>query len=175
MKTLIVTLFIFFGCSVSAQTASFTCKLTFDYPPSEHILEDFSLKISGGLNARYLLMDNAETFSVSGLNADTISIHISDFGCTDTVIHNILLKPGEETVLNVHIPSRCVYDKSENDNTCPVCGKKDEVIPVEYGLPIFKNARTQRKFEKNPTFYAAGCEITCCDPNWYCKRDKKLF
>jgi len=174
MKTLIFTLFVFvYGC-VSAQTGSFTCKLIFDSPDDPN-LNELTIELKGTSIARFILLEKKTEFSTNNLQSDTISIHISDLGCRDTVISNVVVKSGETTMLEVHFPSTCEYDKSVNDKTCPVCGKKDKSIPVEYGLLIHKNKRAQRKFEKNPTFYAAACEITCCNPHWYCKRDKKSF
>lgn len=175
MKTLILTLVLFTSSCVSAQTGSFTCKLTFDYPTDNLHLNELRINVTGSSISRFVILHKETQFSLYNLPADTVSIHISDLGCTDTVISNILILSGETASLEIHFPSTCEYDKSTNDKTCPVCTKKNEVIPVEYGYPIFKNDRAQRKFKKNPTFYAAGCEISCCDPHWYCKRDKKLF
>lgn len=174
MKILIVTLFVFVCGFVSAQTGSFKCTVTFDYLPEDNVSvrldsEKSSIFLWQGEKALELI------FSSDSVPADTFWVNISDLYCLDTVLRDVVIKPGEKTELTVHIPSTCEYDKSKNDKTCPVCGKKDEVIPVEYGLMVYKNERARLKFEKNPTFYAAGCEITCCDPNWYCKRDKKLF
>jgi hypothetical protein len=61
----------------------------------------------------------------------------------------------------------CKYDASRKNKTCPVCKKRNKVIPVIYGLPV-GTMDTAR-------YYYAGCEMTYCDPSWYCKRDKHLF
>jgi hypothetical protein len=67
----------------------------------------------------------------------------------------------------------CKYDASLNNKRCPVCKKKNKVIPIRYGLlgsikgdPLKNNGRT---------FKAGGCKISDCDPHWYCKRDKIEF
>ena len=56
-------------------------------------------------------------------------------------------------------------DISKNDKTCPICKKKNKVIPVEFGLFINDPKKA----------YNMGCLITDCEPNWYCKRDKITF
>lgn len=58
----------------------------------------------------------------------------------------------------------CNYDSSSR--TCPVCQRSDKVIEIVYGLPM----PPLRK-----DVYYAGCEVTCCDPKYYCSRDKKKF
>jgi CarboxypepD_reg-like domain len=59
------------------------------------------------------------------------------------------------------------YAKGKLDNTCPVCKLKDKVIPIKYGYPLGKMDTKK--------YYYAGCEVTNCDPTWYCKRDKHKF
>lgn len=88
----------------------------------------------------------------AGYPVQQLSVLISD------KIHN-------NVVIEMNPP--CEYDKNRNDNTCPVCHKKENVVPVRYGLPVGKMDTTR--------YYYAGCEVTFCDPSWYCKRDKKLF
>lgn len=61
----------------------------------------------------------------------------------------------------------CKYDSARKTGICPVCHRKDKAIPVKYGLPIGKMYTVR--------YYYAGCEVTYCDPSWYCKRDKHLF
>ena len=73
-----------------------------------------------------------------------------------------------DTTININMAVLCEYDKSINDKTCPVCHKTDMVIPIEYGLIVNFNGM-------DTTYYAGGCIIPKCPPNWYCKRDKLKF
>ena len=55
--------------------------------------------------------------------------------------------------------------------SCPVCNKKDEVIPVIYGMP---GEKLMRKAEKGKV-KLGGCVISGGDRKWYCKRDETWF
>lgn len=69
--------------------------------------------------------------------------------------------------LVVEMNPPCKYDSTRKTGICPLCHKKDKAVPVRYGLPVGKMDTLR--------YYYAGCEITYCDPAWYCKRDKRLF
>jgi CarboxypepD_reg-like domain len=73
-------------------------------------------------------------------------------------IHNNLL---------IEMNPPCKYDSARKTGICPFCHQKDKAVPVKYGLPIGKMDTVH--------YYYAGCEVTDCDPSWYCKRDKQLF
>lgn len=72
------------------------------------------------------------------------------------------------------IPNICPYERSINNKTCPVCQKQNKVIPIHYGMFIGTGNRSSMK-KAGKTFKVGGCKVTGCDPNWYCKRDKKSF
>lgn len=114
-------------------------------------------------------------FDFVSLPIDTFYIHIYDLLCLDTIIENIFVRPNETTELTITIPSSCEYDKSADNKECPICHKFDEAIPIVYGLIIIDDSRKKRKREEDQDFIAGGCKVTCCDPNWYCKRDQKFF
>lgn len=61
----------------------------------------------------------------------------------------------------------CAYDEHKKDNTCPVCHTPDNVVPIRWGLVRGKMDTAH--------YYYGGCKVTYCDPNWYCKFDRKLF
>lgn len=68
----------------------------------------------------------------------------------------------------LELPPPCKYDKK--NKTCPKCHKRDKAIPIVYGLIVStKDSKDDGMYE---TYYPGGCNVTCCDPNWYCKRDK---
>lgn len=67
----------------------------------------------------------------------------------------------------IEYPDTCRYDANRNNKKCPVCHKKNMVIPIRYGLPY-----GEMDTENN---YYAGCDVTMCDPTWYCKRDHFKF
>lgn len=54
-------------------------------------------------------------------------------------------------------------------DTCPVCHKKDQVIPIRYGKP---NLELQKEAEKGKV-RLGGCELK--KKSRYCKRDDLEF
>lgn len=111
--------------------------------------------------------DKNGDFKICNISPGTYNLRVGFIGYGDTIISNI--KITSDTIINFKIvlPPICQYDKSFKNNTCPICHKKDSVVKIIYGLPI-------GPINENKYFYA-GCIITDCDPNWYCKRDKNKF
>lgn len=58
----------------------------------------------------------------------------------------------------------CKYDSTTR--ICPACQRGDMVFDIIYGLPV-------PPLRKDA--YYAGCEVTCCDPKFYCSRDDEKF
>lgn len=71
----------------------------------------------------------------------------------------------------VILKKNCIYNKSLNNKTCSICHKKDKVIPIVYGLLI----DSENKKDKKKKYINGGCQITNCDPNWFCERDNFKF
>lgn len=72
----------------------------------------------------------------------------------------------------------CQYSRA--DSICPICLKIDKVIPIEYGYLVITEEEHKKRNNKNQnedlrTFKSGGCEISGCDPFWYCKRDSISF
>ncbi len=80
---------------------------------------------------------------------------------------DIIVKADSGISLVIQYPDTCIYDVHRKSRNCPICNKKNQVVPIIYGMPIGKLD------EEN--YYFAGCEKTDCNPTWYCKRDKKSF
>ncbi|MDQ3108429.1 MAG: hypothetical protein M3R17_00920 [Bacteroidota bacterium] len=113
------------------------------------------------------------TCEIDSLLPDTLSLKISSYYFNDTVITKIIINNNSTTTLKVNYPPYCEYDKSTHDKICPVCHKKDKVIPIVYGLLIYTGE--PGKEDEEDEIYSGGCEITGCDPHWHCKRDNKDF
>ncbi len=87
------------------------------------------------------------------------------------VIYPVELKSNEIMTIVIEATIDCIYDEHENDKRCPKCNKKNDVIPISYGLLI---GGIPTKHGKE-VFHDGGCEITGCDPHWYCRRDNYSF
>ena len=79
------------------------------------------------------------------------------------------IKVNGETKGNFYISKYCKYNENKN-GICPNCKSKENVLPILYGLTT---ASFMRK-NKNK-YYFGGCEISGCDPKWFCKKDKLEF
>ncbi|MRM83905.1 hypothetical protein [Riemerella anatipestifer] len=73
------------------------------------------------------------------------------------------------TTHNFHLTKYCKF--SENtDGICPICKSNQNVLPIFYGLT------TTKFIKKNKNkYHFRGCEISSCDPKWYCKKDNLEF
>ncbi len=113
--------------------------------------------------------DSNGDFIIDNIPAGIYDLKISFIGFQDTTLTSI--KVSNDTIIDLYIdyPPHCKY--KQDDKTCPICKKKDKVIPIVYGLP---GKRLLKKAEKGKV-KLGGCIITGCDPKWYCKRDKKEF
>lgn len=111
--------------------------------------------------------DSTGKFIIDNIPLGTYNLVTSFVGYGKTSITNI--KINENTILTYKLvlPLPCEYEKNENNKSCPICQKQDKVVPITYGFQIGK---IDKKY-----FYHNGCELTGCDPNWYCKRDKHKF
>ena len=113
------------------------------------------------------ITDIKGNFIIDSIPVGKYNLTASFIGYGDTTIKDILIN--KDTIIKVQLvlPQPCIYDKNINDKTCPICGKKNKVIPIVYGLPIGKMNEEK--------YYYAGCIITFCQPHWYCKKDKYKF
>ncbi len=120
------------------------------------------------LNGKYqFLQTDANGHFTIKLTPAKYRLRMEILGSCDTVINSIELRDSAIVSIEVKLPPYCRYDASEHNSTCPVCKKKRNVIPILYGLPVGEMDES--------AYYYAGCERTCCEPHWYCKKDKITF
>ena len=74
-----------------------------------------------------------------------------------------------KTNIDFYVTKYCVYNENKN-GICPNCKSKQDVIPVFYGLTTSKFEKKNRK-----KYHFKGCEISGCDPKWFCKKDRLEF
>ncbi|HAT64562.1 MAG TPA: hypothetical protein DCS66_08155 [Flavobacteriaceae bacterium] len=111
-----------------------------------------------------VLIETDLSFKFEYIETDTISLSIPG-NREDYIFPSFYLSENDTIRLKLPYSYYCEYDISKNDKTCPICKKKNKVIPVEFGLFINDPKKA----------YNMGCLITDCEPNWYCKRDKITF
>lgn len=113
------------------------------------------------------LTDKNGQFSFNHLPVGTYDIKFEYITIKDSIITGVKIFKDSITSLkiNFHNPP-CKYDNSIKNKKCPVCFKKNKVIPIRYGFS---------PESKHKKVYPGGCIITICDPNWFCERDSTKF
>lgn len=113
-------------------------------------------------------IDENLNFTFENLKSDTLRIFLSPRSYPVNKFFKFYLKDGEVKNLELPYSSTCPYGKS---NVCPICKKKDKVIPIVYGLIPQVNG----KKPKTKKYKSGGCVVSDCQPNWFCQRDKTEF
>lgn len=113
--------------------------------------------------------DPEGNFIIKNVPPGTYTLRVSALGYPDRVLDSVKIDSYHPVEMNILYPPECKY--KDPIMICPVCKKKDEVIPIVYGLPTQK---TMKKAEKEEVMLG-GCVVSGCDPQWFCKRDEKWF
>jgi hypothetical protein len=103
-------------------------------------------------------------FSFTRSEQKDVLVNISKKGFRIKSLYLAYTKP-ESRLSRISLCKLCKYDSS--NRICPVCKSGDKVLDIVYGLPV----PPLRK----DVYYDGYCEVTCCDPKYYCLRDKKKF
>ena len=80
-----------------------------------------------------------------------------------------LIKINGDTSLNIFVKKFCQYHENKT-SVCPKCKSSKKVVPIFYGLTTLDFMKKNKK-----KYHFAGCELSYCMPNWYCKRDSLEF
>lgn len=111
--------------------------------------------------------DENGNFSFNNLPVGIYEINCKFIGIKDSTVSDIKVYTDSTTKLKINFRNPyCEYDNSIKNKSCPVCHKKNKVIPIGYG---FSPGSRRKKV------YPGGCIITICDPNWFCERDSTKF
>ncbi len=111
--------------------------------------------------------DENGNFILDSIPFGTYNVTVQEGYYIDTTLKALKITSDSVLIIRLEFPLKCDYIEHKNNDTCPICGKNDQVIPIVYGLPLGK-----LDYEK---YYYAGCQIPICYPYWYCKREKLKF
>lgn len=82
---------------------------------------------------------------------------------------------GEDALVKVNVqfphPIPCPYDYQVTYRPVCIGGHTDKIIPIIYGLPDKKRLKKARKGK----IHLAGCNVTNCDPRYYCVVHNREF
>ncbi|NOT52397.1 MAG: carboxypeptidase regulatory-like domain-containing protein [Chitinophagaceae bacterium] len=172
MKIFTTILILFVSNIIVAQTASLFGKII-DSRKAEPVpfaaitINHQAQKGLSGWGSKTTNADDKGWFRIDSLKEGDYSIIITAVGYLAKTYPVITFKKDTVILLEADLYVPCKYDDKKNDPTCPKCHKKNKVVPIVYGLPVGEL--------DEDNYYYAGCEISLCDPNWYCKRDKTKF
>ncbi|WP_181309092.1 carboxypeptidase-like regulatory domain-containing protein [Rufibacter sp. XAAS-G3-1] len=107
-------------------------------------------------------------FSIKEVPEGIYSLIIRQIGFRDAFTDNIVVSDGKTTKLNLKYPPPCGFVYAKNTQVKCIGGHTDNIIPIVYGLPT---KRTMNRAEKG-LVRLAGCIISECDPQYYCKIHK---
>ena len=159
-------LFLFiFGLCVSqvlvAQTGSIKLKL--EYTDSSIIDQPVFVQLFKGSKSVYYGYYHAG-FSIDSLSSASYRLSFNRLGESPYIVDTILVRDGESIVIQSVYPFPCQYQYKKGAK--PVClnGHKNRIIPIVYGFP---NKGLMKKAKQNKV-RLGGCEVTGCDPKYYC-------
>jgi hypothetical protein len=112
--------------------------------------------------------DSAGVFTVKTIPVGSYNVDITAIGYRTETLSNVVVS--SDTLLStISFPGPCKYVYPEGLLISCVGGHTDHIIPMVYGLPGKKLMRQAKKEE----VHLAGCQLTGCDPKYYCLVHKK--
>jgi hypothetical protein len=85
---------------------------------------------------------------------------------------NVNVVSGQSYHRDFYLQVACPYDKTKDQDYCPVCKKKDMVQEIFWGLPVYdSNGKCVVKGKDISEYYLGGCSPDLwCNPTKHCKR-----
>ena len=169
MKVISLLFFILFSFSCFAQLGVIQGKV------SDSETKELIASVSVGLYEKDSLIRLTKTnyegfFRLDSLTAKPYDLVVRYVGYPDSTI-SVLATERDTTSLQVALAARPPCPPYNKDTPCPVCHKRDKVIPIKYGVPTKKMKRQAKRGK-----IALGlCNFPYCNPHWYCKRDHTSF
>ena len=103
--------------------------------------------------------DQVGEYVFKNIKTGTYDLRIQFIGYRHKIIKDITIIPDEVKELDIDFPGPCI----ESVKKCPK-GHTNNLIPIVYGMPGEKLRRAEEKGRVK----LGGCEVTDCDPKWYC-------
>lgn len=111
--------------------------------------------------------DENGRFSLERIGKGTYSLAIRQIGYRTAITEGLNITADTVITLDLVYPPPCPFTTSKK----PVCidGHTDHIIPIIYGLP----SKGTLKKSKKGIVHLGGCEITNCNPYFYCTIHQK--
>ena len=171
-----------FGYAANAQTGKLQIRIEI-LPELKDIFinTEIQIDILDTISRKNRFVKNNEAIVFDSLQEGSIGImlvsHIKDADFERAYylsVDDIEITNGSLKSITILFPKNCGYNRRGRNNKCPSCKKSDKVIPISYGLPV-PLYDEQGNIIKEPKHYSAGCDVSDCDPGWYCERNKLKF
>jgi hypothetical protein len=170
MKLIFVHILSLFTLTAFCQNGQVNGQIAKQYPLLEYkyltvLLQKGQTTINGAVP------DSMGQFGIKDIPEGIYSLVIKQLGYRDAVTDSIVVSGGAAISLSLLYPPPCKFKYIKGQK--PLCedGHIDQIIPIVYGLPTKK---TMRRAEKG-LLHLAGCLMTDCDPQYYCKIHKREF
>ncbi|MBC6989903.1 carboxypeptidase-like regulatory domain-containing protein [Hymenobacter sp. BT491] len=108
--------------------------------------------------------DKTGAFRVEGLHPGIYSLALLLVGYRTETVESVSVSKDTITSLTIPYPGPCKYIYPNGALPACVDGHKDHFIPIAYGFP---GKRTMKK-AKLGEVHLGGCQISGCDPKYYC-------
>jgi hypothetical protein len=173
IKLKLLLLFLMSFSLVHSQTGKITGKLNLlDLENKDFVRDSTYIIVTSKSIHDSVKLDDDFSFHFNNLPADTFYISFSRRSYPHDYRYLIYLNDAENKKINIEYWSTCPYDRTK-DGICPICKKKDEVIPIHYGLLASKIEKNKKPSKTK--YYPGGCLVFDCQASWFCERDKKEF
>lgn len=114
------------------------------------------------------VVNNVQKIIYTDIKPGHYKIQISGQGQATVIRDSIIVTKGQKLILSFKIDGPCLYDHpADYIPTCPR-SHKNNIIPIVYGLIVTRGDK-YIKDKKDMKVKYAGCVMTGCDPQFYCK------
>jgi expansin (peptidoglycan-binding protein) len=112
--------------------------------------------------------DSDGHFRVDSISPGTYDVEIQALGFRLRTVRGVIVTAASGPLM-LDFPGPCTFLYSGNRRPACIGGHTDHLQPIVYGLPG-KKTMTQAKAGK---IYLGGCQLTGCDPHYYCPIHQK--
>lgn len=112
--------------------------------------------------------DNEGHFRVDAIRPGTYDVEIQALFFRPKTVRGVVVTAGAQPLV-LDFPGPCTFRYAGRQRPACMGGHTDHLLPIVYGLPG-KRAMTRAKAGK---IYLGGCQLTGCDPRYYCPIHQK--
>ena len=112
--------------------------------------------------------DSDGHFRVASIGPGTYDVEIQALGFRSQTVRGVVVTAASGPLV-LDFPGPCTFRYAGNQRPACVGGHTDHLLPIVYGLPG-KKAMVRAKAGK---IYLGGCQLSGCDPRYFCPLHQK--